>query len=102
LARLPSYLKRHFKEDLALDELAAKHGLSKRSLFRHWTAQFGSTPFNFVHELRMTEAARLLQETDGDVLEIGGAVNYKGSACFCSAFKARFGLSPLKCRRSQK
>ena len=45
-------------------------------------------------------AATLLLETDKSVLEIASDVGYSNSGNFGSAFKRRYGVSPVRYRRN--
>ena len=99
IMQLASFLQVHFNEDIDYGCLARKYGFSRRSLFRHWKNYFDKTPAEYVFDLKMREAERLLTETEKDVWEITQALNYQGSAYFCAAFKKHSGLTPLQYRK---
>lgn len=56
----------------------------------------------YVTEQRMTEAARLLRETDEKTYLIAEKTGYADPNYFSYVFKRQFGLSPSKYRASQK
>ena len=53
----------------------------------------------YVQQIRLAEAARLLLETDESVLQIGLAVGFKSQSRFYEAFGRAFEMSPLRYRK---
>lgn len=85
--------------EVRLVELAAHHGMSVRSLCRHFRQTFGQTVLRYVAKRRM-EAARIALE--GDSLTTDQAAYIAGFAHasnFTSAFRRRYGYSPITGRR---
>ena len=99
IQRIASYLRAHYAERIRLDELAANHGLSRRTFFRYWKREFPShSPVQYLLELRMREACRLLRY-EMPVSEIALRLNFSDSSCFAELFRRRFGETPTQFRR---
>lgn len=101
--QLVEALRRTFSDpDLGLESFAASQGLSPRlvaSLLKEATGLHFKGALN---ELRLTEAARLLRETKGNISEIGFAVGFQNPSHFGRAFRERFGVSPSEHRNPAK
>lgn len=80
-------------ETLAQDASTTVHRL--KEAFRH---QLNTTPAAFVREARLKEAAWQMNETSKSVAEVGAALGYSSPANFATAFRERFGTSPLQYR----
>jgi len=88
--------------DLSLDSFAASQGLSPRlvaGLIKEATQLHFKGALN---ELRLTEAARLLKETRGNVSEIAYAVGFQNPSHFGRAFREKHGVSPTDYRAGGK
>lgn len=99
LRRAASYLQLNFAADIDYAELAAAHGMSRRTFFRHWWRIFRDTPHRFVLELKLQAAARMLGDGADSIESIARQLNFRQSNYFCGVFRRRYGLTPLQYRR---
>lgn len=101
--QLVEALRQTFSDpELGLESFAAGQGLSPRlvaSLLKEATGLHFKGALN---ELRLTEAARLLRETKGNISEIAFAVGFQNASHFGRAFRERFGVSPSEHRSPAK
>ena len=98
IGRAVSHLRLRFTEPTDWEELAAACGFSLRSFTRHWRQVMHCSPGEYVAELRMAEARRLLADTERRVADIALALGYRSPESFINAFRLRHGVSPLKFR----
>ena len=71
------------------------------SLFSYSFKQYtGSNFVNYLKEIRMREAKKLLTETDMKIIEISQAVGYDNEKHFMKIFKATCGVSPTEYRHN--
>lgn len=94
------YLLDHFDEDLTHEQVAARAGLSPSAfsrLFRRITRQSYT---QFLSEIRLGHACRLLLETDLSVAEICFASGFRNLSNFNRRFRHRHQCSPLEWRRT--
>jgi transcriptional regulator GlxA family with amidase domain len=77
----------------------AASGLPERSLKRRFKAATGTTPINYVQNLRIEEAKRLLETGGASFEDIAGEVGYDNLAFFRRVFRSRTGLTPGQYRR---
>lgn len=87
---------------LTAKELAARFGISETSLKNYFRGVYGCGYAEYQNELRMKEAARLLEAGSGKVVDIAHAVGYVSQTKFGAVFKTFFGVTPLEYRRSAK
>lgn len=96
LSRAVTYINEHFKEKISLPEIAAKASLSVSQFGRIFKATYDMSPFNYVLELRLNEARRLLKHGSLSISEIAFIVGFNDTNYFSRAYKKYFGLSPTK------
>ena len=63
LRELQTYIVDHPREDLSVDTLARRVGMSPRNFARVFTREVGTTPARFVTSVRVETARRLLEES---------------------------------------
>ena len=102
LQRIASYLRTHCAEKIDLAALAAKHGLSRRTFFRHWQRLFpGNTPHQYQLELRLQEGRRLLR-SEMPISEIARELGFSDASGFTEQFRHRYGETPTGFRLQQR
>lgn len=92
------WLAKHYGEAIVLSEVAERFGLSSRSLVRRFKLATGLTPVNYLQELRLDAASRLLVQTRRSVEDITQAVGYQDVSSFIRLFKRRTQYSPSSYR----
>lgn len=96
------YLITHPQEMLSTDDMCRMAGVSESTLRRLFKAQTGKLPVDFIKEMRMMHAARLLLTRNDLVAEISYSCGYETPNYFSRCFKEIFGISPSEYRhRSQ-
>lgn len=76
-------------------ELADRLEVSKHHLIRVFSANTGISPGQYLIDVRIAHARRLLQSRRDTPLEIiAGACGYSCANYFCKAFKKQTGLTP--------
>ena len=98
LQRIASYLRCHYAERIDLNVLAAKHGFSRRTFFRYWSRIFPCPPGEYLLNLRMREARRLLH-SEMPVSEIALRLNFPDPSYFTEQFRKHFGETPREYRK---
>ena len=99
VADLQAWLADHLDEDLGVDALAARVGMSPRTFARVFRRETGRTPAAFVEELRVEAARRLLETTDLTVAAVARRVGVKHAETLHRAFHRRLGTTPDRYRQ---
>jgi transcriptional regulator GlxA family with amidase domain len=100
--RTEELLKESCHEATAIREAVQRAGIPERTLKRRFKAATGVTLIDYVQNLRLEEAKRLLETTNRPVEEISAAVGYENSSFFGRLFKRRCGLTPAAYRKMFK
>jgi DNA-binding response OmpR family regulator len=87
--------------DLGVDDIADRVGISRVHLYRKMKELTNQTPHNFIKNLRLKQAARLLENPKQSITEVMYACGFSNSASFSTMFKNMFGMSPRDYQRSK-
>jgi transcriptional regulator GlxA family with amidase domain len=99
IAELRAWLGDHLDENLVVEALAERAGMSPRTFARVFRRETGTTPAAFVEELRVESARRLLETTDLTVAAVAGRVGMKHAETLHRAFHRRLGTTPDRYRQ---
>lgn len=91
-------LEQRYGETLSLTLLAQTAHLSPRSLERHFREAAGLSPVQYLLQLRLTHAARLLRETALPVRELARRCGFRNLSYFARRFHHAAGLTPHRYR----
>lgn len=94
------YIEAHYAEDLNM-AVVSNHISMNYSLFSYSFKQYtGSNFVNFLKDIRMREAQKLLADTDMRIIEISRKVGYDNEKHFMKLFKNTYGVSPTEYRKN--
>jgi transcriptional regulator GlxA family with amidase domain len=97
--RSEQWLKAHYREIEAVGDVVAHAGVPERTLKRRFKAATGTSLIEYLQNLRIEEAKRLLESTDEAADEIGAMVGYGDASFFRRLFKRLVGITPGAYRR---
>ncbi|MBE6367309.1 MAG: helix-turn-helix transcriptional regulator [Lentisphaerae bacterium] len=96
------WMKLHYNENLDVAEIARQYHMSRATFYRIWQRYFKLSPIQYLLELRLEAAARLLRETPLTVARIASDVGFCGVDAFHRKFKEKYALTPAKFRDKNK
>ena len=85
----------NFHRKIELDDVASQIGMVKHSFCRYFKSKTKKTYIQFLMEVRIENACRLLVEEDLSVAEIGNACGYNNISNFYHQFKNQMQKNPL-------
>ena len=94
-----AWLGEHFRESSAVGRVATRSRVPSRTLKRRFKDATGLTLIDYVQNLRIEEAKRLLEQGDRSADDISAEVGYEDASFFRRLFKRKTGLSPKGYRR---
>ena len=96
------YIQKNYAADLNM-AVVSNYVSMNYSLFSYAFKQYTGKNFvNYLKELRVNEAKRLLAETDMRVIEISQQVGYENEKHFMKIFKSVSGVSPTQYRKNMQ
>lgn len=95
-------IEHNYIEKLTLEYLSHKFGYSKQTLISKFKNRYGITPMEFIINVRINEAKKLLIYTDMRICEIAEKCGFSDVYYFSNTFKKHTTLSPLKFRFQSK
>lgn len=87
VVEIVSYIESHLQEKIHLDDISQNMNYSKYYLNRIFSSVVGCTMHKYIQRRRLTEAARLLAETDIPIAEISCKAGYDSQQAFTLAFR---------------
>jgi transcriptional regulator GlxA family with amidase domain len=97
--RCEDWLRQHFREPDAIGNAVRASELAERTLKRRFKSATGAALTDYVQNLRIEDAKRLLETSNRPVDEIGADVGYSDASFFRRLFKRLTGLGPRQYRR---
>ena len=95
MERIIDCVNKHINDsDFTVDMLCTEVGISRANLHRKMKSMTGITANDFIRNIRMEQAARLLSEQKINITQVGYSVGYSSLAYFSTAFRKHFGISP--------
>lgn len=94
LRDLQAWIQEHPSEDLSIDHLARRVGMSPRNFARVFLAEIGMTPARFVASVRLETARRLLEESAESLETIGDLSGLGTPESMRRAFLRTLGVPP--------
>lgn len=100
LAPLLEWVDARLGSPLTVTELAARAGVSARTLERRFTATFGRSPLHWLVQQRVRRAQELLEATDQPVEAVATSCGFGTATNMRAHFKRHAGVSPAAYRRT--
>ena len=92
--KVKEFIAQHYTEEIKLDDLAGLVAMSPSAFSRFFKQYTGRGPVDYIIDVRMGVAARMLVDTTTSVSEICYACGFNNLSNFNRTFKARRGYTP--------
>lgn len=102
LAVAREWMISHAGELIDLEQAAAMAMLNKQHFLRLFKKAYGQTPHQFLTQVRLVEASRLLERSELPVAEVAERVGFASVPSFGLLFRRKTGQSPAAYRRLLK
>lgn len=90
------FVREHYQENFGLEQAAERAGLSSAYFSRLFREKTGSSFVEYLTNVRVEEAKRLLRSSDLKISEIGVRVGYPNPSYFIRVFTKKTGVSPQR------
>jgi len=102
IKRVQEYVEKNFAEELRISGLAEQFAMSPRTLVRRFKKATGLSPLEYLQQVRMEAAKRMLEQENKNVEEVIFDSGYRDGPTFRQVFKRSTGLTPSEYRRQYK
>lgn len=102
MKRVLNFIHDHCDQKLRVDEIAEVAGMNAQYFCRYFKRITGRTVTEYVNELRISQAARELTETNDKVIEIAMRCGYDNMGYFVRRFRQMKHMTPSEYRKKSK
>jgi len=95
------YIHAHYCEKIPLDQIAHQTFLSKAYFLRLFKSCFQQTPYQYILQLRLNEAARLLSRTNQPIRQISDSLGFNTQFHLTKVFKSYYHCTPSDYRNKR-
>jgi AraC-like DNA-binding protein len=99
--KMQDYIRDHINEEINIEDIAKAAGYSKRHAVRIFRELLGRTPLDYVRAIRLTNNAKDLLQSQGNILDIALNTQFDTHEGFLRAFSDEFGITPQKYRQEK-
>lgn len=99
VGQVQQYLRENFREEINLEKIAAKVGLTGAYISTIFKKETGMTLTSFLIQTRIEKAKELIRTTNMTINEIAYAVGYVDARYFSKLFIKIVGIKPVEYRR---
>ncbi len=102
IKRMYYYMEKNYGQDLKLESFAKMFGYNSNYLGKIFRKEIGDSFNNILDAIRITNAKRLLEETNLKVYQISEQVGYSNIDYFYLKFKKYVGISPKEYKKKRE
>ena len=102
IAKVMSWLKQNYMDNMPMNDLAAKAHMSPSTFRQHFRVVTGMSPLQYLKHLRLQEARQLMLNGDIDAGSAAVRVGYESASQFSREYSRLFGQPPYRDTRRAK
>ena len=95
------YFHEHYHDQICIETYLKENNIGKNAFFNKFKALTGVTPLQYVLDIRLSTAKRLLENTDYSISDIATIVGYDNALYFSRLFHKHIGKSPREYRSAR-
>ncbi len=96
------YIKTNYNISIRMEDISSKLFFNKNYIGKLFKQQTGMPVSDFIREIRVNEACRILSETNEIISSVASACGYNDMKSFYTAFKKSTGVTPKEYRDKSK
>lgn len=90
------YILEHYREDIDRNDVAAVAYITPNYLSKRFRSEMGMSLREYINQLRIEDAKRLLLSTNATISEVASEVGYDNISYFSTVFRKLCGMSPIE------
>ena len=100
--RAKAYFEENYNKEISIEQYAASRSMSTSWFNRSFRSEAGTSPMQYILEIRIRNAQILLETTDYSVADIAAVIGYDNPMYFSRLFRKAKGMSPAKYRKAYR
>lgn len=96
IAKVITWLKLHYTENISMDDLALKAHMSSSTFRLHFRGVTGMSPLQYLKSLRLQDARQWMLNEDMDASSAALRVGYESTSQFNREYTRLFGAPPIR------
>lgn len=96
------YIDEHFTENITIEILSSLVHLNKYYFVHKFKKQFGTSPINYLINIRLEESKHLLSSTNHSLASISQIIGFSSPSYFSQAFKKTNNLTPQEYKKKHQ
>ncbi len=96
------YIRSHYDGRLTVEEIADAAGLNVQYFCRYFKKNTGKTVTEYINEIRINHAAKMLLESEDKIIDIAGQCGYDNVGYFIKRFRQCKGITPSDYRKGNR
>ncbi len=96
-----SFITSNFNREISISEIATKCNLSVSHFRKLFVTYMKCSPLEYLNNIRLSAASRLLRTTDTSITEIAGMTGFSSISSFNRQFKSFYNVSPSQFRKAE-
>lgn len=97
-----AYIDMHFRERIGLEDLGKQFYLHPSTISKEFKRYCGCNVNRYINSVRVCEAARLLEQGEDRIFQVGVQSGFESENTFLRQFGRVMGMSPLRYRKAVK
>ncbi len=102
LTLITNYIKENYNQNLSIDIVSTKFGLSSEYLSRFFLKHVGMTVLNYINTIRLEKSYRDLMNSDHSIIQIALEHGFPNVKSFNRVFKAIYKVTPNHYRKENR
>lgn len=98
VCEIKKYIDSRYYEKINISIFSKKYYLSREYIMKLFKKEFGCGIYEYVLKVRMTNAKKLICDTNVKIQDVAQMVGYHDSNYFSKAFRTYYGMSPTTCQ----
>ncbi|MGI6333779.1 MAG: helix-turn-helix domain-containing protein [Saccharofermentanales bacterium] len=94
-----NHMRLHYAERLSVEDMAALCNMNCFHFIRTFKRAFNTSPYNYLTQIRLGNARRLLIETRLSIAEVGRRCGFRSPSRFSAVFQSQDGQTPSRFRK---
>lgn len=102
IRQMMQFVNTHFAEKITLQDIADSAYVSRRDCIRVFHQNLDRTPIEYLTQVRIENARRMLAGSDRSITEIGADCGFSDSSYFTKVFRGACGVTPTVFRENYR